>query len=59
MPSPPPDPEQVRAFLAERRLRRHGWARFQAGTRRTAIRMVRRMAEEETAWNERHTDNPA
>ncbi|MFF7142267.1 hypothetical protein ACFZB5_13595 [Streptomyces nodosus] len=35
------DPEQVREFLAARNLRRQGWARFQASSRRAALRMVR------------------
>lgn len=37
---PTPTPEEMRV-LAEARLRRHGWARFEAGTRRTALRMAR------------------
>ncbi|MFF7129999.1 hypothetical protein [Streptomyces sp. NPDC008240] len=36
-----PTPEQIRAFLADCRLRRHGWARFQASSRRTALRITR------------------
>lgn len=48
MPTQPPTPEQVRVFLAARRLRHHGWARFQAGTRRAALRQMRRMTEQDT-----------
>ncbi len=55
MPSPPP--KQVRAFLADCRLRRHGWARFQTGARRAALRQVRRMTEPDTA--EHRPNNPA
>jgi hypothetical protein len=36
-------PEDVRRLLAEARLRRHGWTRFEAGTRRAALRQIRRM----------------
>lgn len=43
---PANDPEQVRGFLADCRLRRHGWARFQDGTRRAAERMARKLADE-------------
>lgn len=39
---PDPTPDQVRRLLAESRLRRLGWARFQAGTRRTAQRLARK-----------------
>jgi hypothetical protein len=35
-----PPPEVVR-LLAEARLRRHGWDRFQAGSRRAALRVIR------------------
>ncbi|MFF9002622.1 hypothetical protein ACF1GW_35635 [Streptomyces achromogenes] len=34
------DPKQIRRFLTDCRLRRHGWARFQDGTRRAALRMM-------------------
>jgi hypothetical protein len=40
------DPEQVRRFLADCRLRRHGWARFQDGARRSALRIARKPADE-------------
>jgi len=33
----------LRRLLAEARLRRHGWTRFEAGTRRAALRQIRRM----------------
>jgi hypothetical protein len=33
--------EQVRVLLVDARLRRHGWARFEAGTRRAALRIIR------------------
>jgi hypothetical protein len=36
-------PEDVRRLLAEARLRRHGWDRFEAGTRRAALRQIHRM----------------
>jgi hypothetical protein len=39
---PRPDPEEIRRILAEARLRRHGWARFQDGNRRTAQRLARK-----------------
>lgn len=41
-----PTPEQIRKFLADCNLRRHGWDRFQHGTRRSALRMVRAITEE-------------
>ncbi|MDX3314657.1 hypothetical protein P1S61_37520 [Streptomyces sp. ME08-AFT2] len=45
MPPPPPTAEQVRVFLADCRLRRHGWTRFQTGSRRTAERLAQKPAE--------------
>lgn len=39
------DPE-VSRFLADCRLRRHGWARFQKGARRAALRMLSATTEE-------------
>lgn len=41
-----PTPEHVRAFLADCNQRRHGWASFQRGNRRSALRIIRNMAEE-------------
>lgn len=41
-----PTPAQIRAFLADCNMRRHGWNGFQHGTRRAALRMVRAMTEE-------------
>lgn len=38
---PTPTPEEFRRFLAAARLHRHGRARFEAGTRRTALRTIR------------------
>jgi hypothetical protein len=32
---------EERQLLAAARLRRHGWARFQAGSRRAALRVIR------------------
>lgn len=36
-------PEDARRILAEARLRRHGWHRFEEGGRRAALRQLRRM----------------
>jgi hypothetical protein len=38
MSTPPPEAARL---LAEARLRRHGWTRFEAGTRRAALRIIR------------------
>jgi hypothetical protein len=38
-----PIPEEARRILAEARLRRHGWTRFDHGVRRAALRQIRRM----------------
>lgn len=38
---PDPTPDQVRAFLADCRLRRHAWRSFEKSSRRTALRMTR------------------
>lgn len=35
-----PTPEEIRQFLADCNLRRHGWAQFQAGNRRSAARIL-------------------
>ncbi|MFI9154503.1 hypothetical protein [Streptomyces sp. NPDC053367] len=50
---PDPTPEEVRRLLAEARLRRHGWARFEDGARRTAQRLARKPIDEPD------TDRPA
>jgi len=39
---PDPTPDEVRRLLADARLRRYGWAGFQAGARRTAQRLARK-----------------
>lgn len=38
---PDPTPDQIRAFLADRRLRRHAWHSFEKSSRRTALRIAR------------------
>ena len=40
-----PTPDEIRRFLAHCNARRAGWAGFQTGTRRAALRMVRGLNE--------------
>lgn len=41
-----PTPEEIRRFIASCNLARHGWDRFQAGSRRSAARILAKMATE-------------
>lgn len=38
---PDPTPDQIRAFLADRRLRQHAWHSFEKSNRRSALRITR------------------
>lgn len=56
----PADPttEEIRKFLAERRLRRHAWDVFERGTRRAAMRAIRRTPDDDTPEADRPERTP-
>lgn len=46
MADTPPTDMELRRFIADCTMRRRGWAGFQAGTRRAALRMARTLNTE-------------
>lgn len=54
---PEPTDGQIGRFIVHCNMRRTGWAGFQKGTRRAALRMVRDLSQDATAITNPEQEN--